>query len=81
MTHPHASKANLNANDAHTLCSQHLQNFLELNMKDRHYAVQDILDVLLTAANQNSTIDAVSGKSLGHPGLLPIQWRFKNSSV
>ena len=59
MTHPHATKANLNANDVHTLSSHHLQSFLDLDMQNRHYTTQDILDVLLTAASQTSTIDAV----------------------
>ena len=73
MTHPHATKANLNAKDAHTLSSQHLQGFLELSMHHRHYAVQDILDVLLTVASHNSTIDAVCRDLQGAPSANTIR--------
>ncbi len=59
MTHHQPNKPNLCASEVHALSSQHLQSCLELNMRNRQYAVQDINDVLLSAACRNSTIDAI----------------------
>ncbi len=60
MTHnQHIDKAKLKASDAHLLSSQCLQSCLELNMEKRNYTAQDILDVLLVAATQATSIEAV----------------------
>jgi hypothetical protein len=55
----HSDKDILRASDAHFLASQCLQDCLELNMEKRKYTAQDILDVLLVAATQATSIEAV----------------------
>jgi predicted RNase H-like nuclease len=60
VTHKqHIDKEKLKASDAHLVSSQCLQSCLELDMRKRHYSAQDILDVLLLAATQGTSIEAV----------------------
>jgi hypothetical protein len=60
MTHnQHIDKDMLRASDAHFVSSQCLQDCLELDMEKRRYSAQDILDVLLVAATQATSIEAV----------------------
>jgi hypothetical protein len=55
----HIDKDILRASDAHFVSSQCLQDCLELNTEKRRYTAQDILDVLLVAATQATSIEAV----------------------
>jgi putative transposase len=60
VTHKqHIGKAKLKASDAHLVSSQCLQSCLELDMQKRNYSAQDILDVLIVAATQATSIEAV----------------------
>jgi hypothetical protein len=60
VTHKqHIDKDILKASDAHFLSSQCLQGCLKPDMEKRRYTAQDILDVLLVAATQASSIEAV----------------------
>jgi hypothetical protein len=55
----HIDKDKLKASDAHFLSSQCLQGCLKPDMEKRRYTAQDILDVLLVAATQATSIEAV----------------------
>ncbi len=74
MTHKqHIDKDKLKASDAHLVSSQCLQSCLELDMEKRNYSAQDILDVLLVAATQATSIEAVCKDMPEAPSANPVR--------